>query len=129
MGLNHRWNGTFTAARRPATNVAIKLVAGAMIDPLLQQIEDHVVDAKRLGDVKFSSRVQRCRIGGQSGDVLRPVFSRPQKERTDDNALRTAFNALRVSRCNRRFGKFHMRRFDDVIMLGESIVKQLSHLL
>ena len=42
MGLNHpafgRGNGTFPAARRPATDVAIERVAGAMIDALLQQI-------------------------------------------------------------------------------------------
>src|SRR5438445_247221 len=69
------------AAQRPATNVAAQAVVHAMGRPLVQKIEDQVVDAQRLRDVVTGARMLGRRLGGQPRDVLRPVFARPQEER------------------------------------------------
>ena len=54
--------------------------------------------------------VRPCGLGGQAGDVLRPVLAGAEKERADDNPRRPPRGAPRVGRRDRRLGQFHVRR-------------------
>jgi hypothetical protein len=107
------------AAQRTAAKLAKEFIPKTLVDALGQQVEDQVIDTERGGDVKGDARMLRRRVGGEAGNILRPVLARAQEKRTNHHALRPAFHASAKRRRNRRLGQFHVRRFYNAKFLGK----------
>ncbi len=124
FGLMQCKDRRFTAAQRAAADVAEVVVLGTMAGAFVEQVEDQIVNSQRLGDVKLRAGVIHRRLGGQTGNVAGPVFSRPQEKWTNHHARCAAFHASSISRCDGGFGQLHMGGFHDVIFTSKSLAEK-----
>ena len=83
----------YPRSARPPALIADKLFVQAVFEPLIHQIQNEIVDSKRLCHVICDARIFRSGIGGDSGNVVRMVLPRPQEKWNHDNALRPASDA------------------------------------
>lgn len=123
----------FPAAQRAAAGFAFVFLIEAMAGSLVEKIQDQIIDAERLRHVKSCLRKPGGGSGGETGDVLRPVFAGAQEEWAHDHATGPAADAVAVRGCDRRLGQLHVGGLDDLIPLGESCGKKagdfLEHLI
>lgn len=95
-----------------------------MRQALVEQIENQIVDAERRCDVKVRAGKFLGGFGGDTGNVLSPVFARSEKKGQNDNASGAAFDAFGVGAGNGRLGQFHVRGFDDIVFFMKTFRKK-----